>query len=356
MGLKVSTTCELTVGPARRARQGLAGRRVHDGIGQMFDVIENARMMVGTKAIATLSTGYLNALEYAKSRVQGADLTQMTDKAAPRVTITITPTCAGSLMTAEGLRRGPARAVPLHGDLSGRVQIAETLHGVQTPTWPSALNDLMLPVVKGVGFRAGLREAHRRACRRSAARASCRTTRSSSTSGTPKIDSLYEGTTAIQAQDFFFRKIVRDKGQALAYVSGEIQKFVDSESGNGRLKTEREQLGKALADVQAMAATMTGYLMDAQQNVTSLYKVGLGSVRFLMSVGDLIIGWLLQQQAAVAVAALDAGATGDDRSFYEGKVAVASFFAKNFLPLLASTREVIETLDNDIMELDEAAF
>ena len=143
---------------------------------------------------------------------------------------------------------------------------------------------------------------------------------------------------------------------ALAHVSGEIQKFIDSESGNGRLKTERELLAKALADVQAMAATLTGYLMAAQEDVTSLYKVGLGSVRFLMSVGDLVIGWLLQRQAAVAVAALDAGASGSEQSFYEGKVAVAAFFAKNFLPLLASTREVIDTLDNDIMELDEAAF
>ena len=49
----------------------------------MFEVIEQARMMVGTKAISTLSTGYLNALEYAKERVRGADLTQMTDKTAP---------------------------------------------------------------------------------------------------------------------------------------------------------------------------------------------------------------------------------------------------------------------------------
>ena len=155
---------------------------------------------------------------------------------------------------------------------------------------------------------------------------------------------------------FRSRKIVRDKGVALAHVSGEIQKFVDSETGNGRLKAERELLAKALADVQAMAATLTGYLMAAQQDVTSLYKVGLGSVRFLMSVGDLIIGWLLQRQAAVAVQALDGGASGAERSFYEGKIAVASFFAKNFLPLLTSTREVIDTLDNDIMELDEAAF
>jgi hypothetical protein len=79
-------------------------------------------------------------------------------------------------------------------------------------------------------------------------------------------------------------------------------------------------------------------------------------VRFLMSVGDLVIGWLLQRQAAVALEALDAGASDAERSFYEGKVAVASFFAKNFLPHLTSTREVLETLDNDIMELDEAAF
>jgi len=353
MGLKVSTTCELSLGQHDVPAKGWLVGEVHNGIAQMFDVIEMARMMVGTKAIATLSTGYLNALEYAKSRVQGADLTQMTDKTAPRVTITHHPDVRRSLMTQKSYAEG-LRALYLYTATFQDAAVAEALHGVDADL-AVRINDLMLPVVKGVGSE----------------QAYAKLTESLQTFGgsgflqdypieqyirDAKIDSLYEGTTAIQAQDFFFRKIVRDKGQALAFVSGEIQKFVDSESGNGRLKTEREQLAKALTDVQAMAATMTGYLMDAQQNVTSLYKVGLGSVRFLMAVGDLIIGWLLQQQAAVAVAALDAGASGAERSFYEGKVAVASFFAKNFLPLLASTREVIETLDNDIMELDEAAF
>jgi len=79
-----------------------------------------------------------------------------------------------------------------------------------------------------------------------------------------------------------------------------------------------------------------------------------------MSVGDLVIGWLLQQQAAVAIEKLDAGVSADisadERAFYEGKVAVASFFAKNFLPLLTSTRSIVENLDNEVMELDEAAF
>lgn len=250
---------------------------------------------------------------------------------------------------AEGLR-----ALYLYTATFQDAAVAEVVHGVDAKL-AAKVNDLMLPIVKGVGSE----------------QAYAKLTESLQTLGgsgflqdypieqyirDAKIDSLYEGTTAIQAQDFFFRKIVRDKGVALAHVSGQIQEFVDSESGNGRLKTERALLAKALADVQAMAAAMTGYLMAAQQDVTSLYKVGLGSVRFLMSVGDLIIGWLLQRQAAVAVAALDAGATGEERAYYEGKVAVASFFAKNFLPLLTSTRDVIETLDNDIMELDEAAF
>ena len=353
MGLKVSATCELSLGQHGVPAKGWLVGETHDGIAQMFDVIEQARMMVGTKAIATLSTGYLNALEYAKSRVQGADLTQMTDKTAPRVTITHHPDVRRSLMTQKAYAEG-LRALYLYTATYQDAAVAEAVHGVDA-NLAVKVNDLMLPLVKGVGSE----------------QAYAKLTESLQTFGgsgflqdypieqyirDAKIDSLYEGTTAIQAQDFFFRKIVRDKGVALAHVSGQIQAFVDSESGNGRLKTERELLGKALTDVQGMAATLTGYLMEAQQDVTSLYKVGLGSVRFLMSVGDLVIGWLLQRQAAVAVEALDAGASGEERSFYEGKVAVASFFAKNFLPLLTSTREVIETLDNDIMELDEAAF
>lgn len=353
MGLKVSATCELSLGQHDKPAIGWLVGEVHDGIAQMFEVIEQARMMVGTKAIATLSTGYLNALEYAKSRVQGADLTQMTDKTAPRVTITHHPDVRRSLMTQKAYAEG-LRALYLYTATYQDAPVAEALHGV-TPELAAKINDLLLPIVKGVGSE----------------QAYAKLTESLQTFGgsgflqdypveqyirDAKIDSLYEGTTAIQAQDFFFRKIVRDKGVALAHVSGEIQQFVDSESGNGRLKTERALLAKALTDVQAMAASLTGYLMAAQEDVTSLYKVGLGSVRFLMSVGDLVIGWLLQRQAAVAIEALDAGATGAERYFYEGKIAVASFFAKNFLPLLTSTREVIETLDNEIMELDEAAF
>ncbi|WP_410871303.1 acyl-CoA dehydrogenase [Nocardia sp. A7] len=353
MGIKASTTCELTFGGHGVPAKGWLVGEVHNGIAQMFDVIENARMMVGTKAIATLSTGYLNALEYAKTRVQGADLTQMTDKAAPRVTITHHPDVRRSLAMQKAYSEG-LRAIYLYTAAHQNPEIAEVVSGADKDV-AFRVNDLLLPIVKGVGSE----------------RAYQYLTDSLQTFGgsgflqdyaieqyirDAKIDSLYEGTTAIQAQDFFFRKIARDRGVALAHVAGQIQKFLESDSANERLKGERKQLATALEDVQAMAATLTGHLMGAQEQPTELYKVGLGSVRFLMAVGDLFIGWMLLNQAEIALNALDNGATGTDVAFYTGKVASGQFFARNVLPELTATRAILTNLDNDIMELDEAAF
>ncbi|WP_431954174.1 acyl-CoA dehydrogenase [Nocardia lijiangensis] len=353
MGIKVSATCEVTFGGHGIPAKGWLVGEVHNGIAQMFDVIENARMMVGTKAIATLSTGYLNALDYAKQRVQGADLTQMTDKAAPRVTITHHPDVRRSLALQKAYAEG-LRAIYLYTAAHQNADVANLVSGADADV-AFRVNDLLLPIVKGVGSE----------------RAYQYLTESLQTFGgsgflqdypveqyirDAKIDSLYEGTTAIQAQDFFFRKIARDRGVALAHVAGQVQKFIDSEAGNGRLKAERKLLATALEDVQTMAATLTGHLMGAQEQPAELYKVGLGSVRFLLAVGDLFIGWQLLRQAEVAIAALDAGAAGSDVAFYNGKIGVAQFFARNVLPELTATRAILANLDNDIMELDEAAF
>ena len=149
MGLKASATCELTFGQHGTPAVGWLVNDTHNGIAQMFKVIEYARMMVGTKAIATLSTGYLNALEYAKSRVQGADLTQMTDKTAPRVTITHHPDVRRSLMTQKAYAEG-LRALYLFTATHQDAEVAKTIHGIE-PELAVKVNDLMLPIVKGVG-------------------------------------------------------------------------------------------------------------------------------------------------------------------------------------------------------------
>ncbi|GAA5048842.1 acyl-CoA dehydrogenase [Nocardia callitridis] len=351
MGLKSSPTCELTFGATDVPAKGWLVGDVHNGIAQMFQVLENARMMVGIKSSGTLSTAYLNALEYAKQRVQGADLTKMSDKAAPRVPITNHPDVRRSLALQKAYAEG-LRAVYLYTAAHQNPDVAQLVSGADADL-AHRVNDLLLPVVKGVGSE----------------RAYQYLTESLQTLGgsgflqdypieqyirDSKIDSLYEGTTAIQAQDFFFRKIIRDNGSALAHVDGQISAFLEAKSGH--FDTERGLLATAQADVRAMAATLTGYLMAAQEDPAELYKVGLGSVRFLYAMGDLLIGWRLLVQAEIATAALAEGAATRDASFYAGKVAVAKFFARNVLPQLSATSTILAALDNDIMELSEDAF
>ncbi|WP_071286800.1 acyl-CoA dehydrogenase [Mycolicibacterium llatzerense] len=350
MGIKSSPTCELTFGAHGKPAIGYLVGGVHNGIAQMFKVIENARMTVGVKAAGTLSTGYLNALAYAKERIQGADLTHMADKTAPRVAIIEHPDVRRSLMTQKAYAEG-LRSVYLYTAAYQNSDVAQLVSGADADL-AHRVNDLLLPIVKGVGSE----------------RAYEMLSESLQTLGgsgflqdypieqyirDARIDALYEGTTAIQSLDFFFRKIIRDQGAALAHVSNQITATIDA--AGPELKAETDRLATALADVQAMAAALTGYLMAAQGDPEQLYKVGLGSVRFLLAVGDLMIGWRLILAAQIAQAAL-AGATERDHAFYTGKVAVAKFFAKNMLPLLSSVREVIETLDTDVMEVENAAF
>ncbi|SER34374.1 MULTISPECIES: acyl-CoA dehydrogenase [Lentzea] len=350
MGLKASTTCELTFGQHGVPAKGWLLGEVHDGIAQMFDVIEYARMMVGTKAIATLSTGYLNALSYAKERVQSADLTRMTDKTAPRVTITNHPDVRRSLMLQKAYAEG-LRAVYLY---TATFQ-DKVLLGGDDAKLAAQVNDLLLPIVKGVGSERAYEQL-------------AQSLQTLGGSGflqeypieqyirDAKIDSLYEGTTAIQSLDFFFRKIIRDKGQALAFINGEIQSFLDNEGGNGRLKEERALLKQGLEDLQGMLGALVGFLTSSQEDVRNMYKIGQNSVRLLMTAGDVLVGWLLLRQAEVALQKLDGTPSAKDKAFYEGKIAVASFFAKNVLPELTSRRKIAESTDNALMDIDESVF
>ncbi|WP_068180514.1 acyl-CoA dehydrogenase [Mycobacterium sp. UM_CSW] len=351
MGIKSSPTCELTFGDGDVPAVGYLVGDVHNGIAQMFTVIEQARMTIGVKAAGTLSTGYLNALAFAKERVQGADLTQMTDKTAPRVTIMHHPDVRRSLMTQKAYAEG-LRALYMYAAAHQDPDVAQRVSGADADM-AHRIDDLLLPIVKGV----------------SSERAYEVLTESLQTLGgsgflvdypleqyirDSKIDSLYEGTTAIQALDFFFRKIVRDHGQALQFVVAQISNTIDACDGD--LKPLAELLQTALDEVTAMTAALTGYLMSATQHPTEIYKVGLGSVRYLLAVGDLLIGWRLLVQAGIAHAALSDAPSASDKSFYQGKIATAKFFAKNMLPRLTAQRRVLESIDDDIMRVSEDAF
>ena len=351
MGLKASNTCEMTFGDQHPAKGWLIGDK-HDGIRQMFRIIEFARMMVGTKAISTLSTGYLNALEYAKERVQGPDLANFMDKTAPKVTVTHHPDVRRSLMTQKAYAEGMRALVLYTASVQDEIQIKEAA-GEDTSAL-EALNDLLLPIVKGYGSEKGYEQL-------------AQSLQTFGGSGflqeypieqyirDSKIDTLYEGTTAIQGQDFFFRKIVRNQGAALNSLAEDIKKFLALGEGGEELGAAREHLAKAAVELEAIVGLMLTDLAATEQDVKNIYKVGLNTTRLLMASGDVVVGYLLLKGASIAAEKLET-ASAKDKSFYTGKIAAAKFFAANVLPGVTLARKVAEGVELDLMELDEAAF
>jgi alkylation response protein AidB-like acyl-CoA dehydrogenase len=343
MGLKGSTTCELTFGMDRPAVGYLVGDR-HDGIRQMFRVIEYARMMIGTKAMGTLSTGYLNALEYAKNRKQGADLTQATDKTAPRVPIIRHPDVRRMLMTQKAHVEG-LRALVLY---AAWVQDQVVLNP-DDDRWERR-NDLLLPLVKGYSSEKAY-ELLSMALQVFGGSGYTMDYPLEQYIRDARIDTIYEGTTGIQAMDLFFRKIVRDQGATLADLASEIVEFVKGGGDADPLAEEREVLGKMLDDTQAHLGSMVERLMaSASGEKEEIYKVGLHTNGLLDSISETVIAWLMLRHAEIAAAK-----TGED-PFYLGKVESARWFVRHVAPKATTRRSSAEAETGRLMTLPLEAF
>ncbi len=351
MGLNVSATCEVNLGEKDPAVGYLLGE-VHEGIAQMFKIIEFARMMVGTKAIATLSAGYQQALSYAKVRVQGGDMKVMNDKASPRVTIINHPDIRRSLMVQKSYSEGMRALVLYTASIQDEIALAEKAEDMDRHADLVALNDLLLPVVKGFGSEKSWTILGTESLQTFGGAGFTQDWPLEQYVRDAKIDTLYEGTTAIQGLDFFFRKIVKDGGRAIGLLGKEIQKFAES---GGSHASEKAALFTALGDLNGIVSSLVGHAMESQTEPEKIYLVGLNTSRALMAVGDIITAWLLLRQADICVEKL-AGNPGKEAEFYKGKIASAKFFVQNFLPHISADRKIVESTDGSIMEIAESAF
>lgn len=350
MGLNVSATCEMNLGEKEPAVGYLLGD-VHNGISQMFKIIEYARMMVGSKAIATLSAGYQQALSYAKVRVQGPDLTKAADKASPRVTIINHPDVRRSLMVQKSYSEGMRALILYTASIQDGILLAKEAGEEEKISDLEALNDLLLPIVKGYGSEKSWVLLGTESLQTFGGSGFTQDWPLEQYVRDAKIDTLYEGTTAIQGLDFFFRKIIKDGGRSLGLLGKEIAAFVAT---GGELAEEKAALGKSLEDLNTMVGTLVGFAMESQENVEKIYKAGLNTTRLLMSVGEVIIAWLLLRQAEIAIAkSADPGRDGD---FYAGKIAAAKFFVRTVLPHLKAELKIVMGESGEIMEIPESAF
>jgi alkylation response protein AidB-like acyl-CoA dehydrogenase len=351
MGLNVSATCEVNLGEKEPAVGYLLGD-VHQGIAQMFKVIEFARMMVGTKAIATLSAGYQQALSYAKTRIQGGDMKVMNDKASPRVSIIKHPDVRRSLMVQKSYSEGMRALVLYTASIQDEIELAREAGNADRLTDMEALNDLLLPVVKGFGSEKSWTLLGTESLQTFGGAGFTQDWPLEQYVRDAKIDTLYEGTTAIQGLDFFFRKVVKDGGRALGLLGKEIAEYAQA---GGTNPEEKAALLKAVGDLNGIVAVLVGHAMASQENPIEIYKVGLNTSRCLMAVGDIITAWLLLRQADIATEKLR-GDAGKDKDFFTGKIASAKFFCLNYLPHITADRTIVEGTDGAIMEIPESAF
>ena len=270
------------------------------------------------------------------------------DKDAPRVTIIHHPDVRRLLMKQKSYAEGLRGLGMLASTLQDEIVIAGAEGDKEKVSKLHLRNDLLLPLVKGFGSER-VYEILADSLQCLGGSGYCKDYPHEQYIRDQKIDTLYEGTTAIQGLDLIFRKIMKDGGNTLRHFLGRIHKDIEAEIGGASFETERNILSKAFADFSKILEMMVPRVGE------SLYHAGLHSTRILFSLSELLLGWLLLKQAGVALKALET-AEGADKSFYEGKCASARYFCREELPRVSMSKKVIEHSDLSLMELSEEAF
>ncbi len=346
MGIKASTTCELSFGVDQPCVGYLVGN-VHDGIRQMFLIIERARMLIGTKSTATLSTAYLNSLEYAKERLQGADMTQMTDKTAPRVAIIRHPDVRRMLMLQKSHAEG-LRALLYY---TGWVQ-DQQLRFPDEKSW-AKLDDFLLPLVKGYSSEKAY-ELLATSLQVFGGSGFTQDYPIEQYIRDTKIDTLYEGTTAIQALDLFFRKIARDQGQTLMG-SGRA----GTRDGQGWTGRSGRRAGVAWQGTRRHPGSPRSHGRPLDGSPARPDRSIQARPARQHPAGERCRG----DHRLAAAAACRGGPGSPARGrrsghsvFYEGKIASARFFSRHALPKTLLRREAAEQEDGALMDMADEAF
>jgi alkylation response protein AidB-like acyl-CoA dehydrogenase len=355
LGIRASATAVLNFGENDGCRGILLGGQPNVGMRQMFRLMNGARITVGVQGVAVASTAYLNALAYARERIQGSSVKHFKDPDAPRVAIIEHADVRRMLLEmkakVEGMRT-LAIKLALHYDLgeayAGKDDAKALYHQGQV--------DLLTPVVKAYcsdqAFRitelaiqtyggAGYVSDHpvEQYCRDA------------------KIFSIYEGTNHIQALDLVARKLTAHGGENFKAFLGEIKGFVDKRGAAPGLGTEVRALGAAAEALEKAAATLMDFFMSSK-----IDQVTLVANLFLEMMAEVTIAYLLLDAAIVAEAKRDSdGAELDEGSaadfaFYAGKVNAAKYFVNFVMPGVHGKLNMIGAGDRSALDIPDGGF
>ncbi|MFG6433207.1 acyl-CoA dehydrogenase [Roseateles sp. LYH14W] len=339
MGIKASPTAVLQFGDHGGAVGTLIGQE-NRGLEYMFIMMNAARYGVGVQGIGIADRAYQKAVAYAKDRVQSRPVD---GSVAGSAAIIHHPDVRRMLMTMRSLTEG-CRAMA--STAAAAFDAAHHHPDADARKQNQAFYEFMVPLVKGYSTEMSL-EVTSLGVQVHGGMGFIEETGAAQYYRDAKILTIYEGTTAIQANDLVGRKTARDGGQLARAVAGQV------EVTEGELA--RRDSAAARAVCKALRASREDYLAavdfiagSAKANPNAAYA---GSVPYLMLAGNLVAGW---QLARALLAAEDALAT--DRPFMAAKIATARFYAEHILPRTASLRSAIVDGADSVTALSLEAF
>jgi alkylation response protein AidB-like acyl-CoA dehydrogenase len=352
MGINGSATCVLNFGDAGTCRGWPVGgdAKLNQGMSQMFKMMNGARIGVGLQGLGVASTAFLNAVEYAKERKQGASMMHWKDPTAPRVPIIEHADVRRMLLDMKSRVEGIRALIIKLAHHNDRAKVARGKDD-EKAKYHEGQVDLLVPLVKaystdqsfricetamqtfgGVGYTKDF--PVEQYCRDS------------------KIFSIYEGTNHIQAMDLVGRKLGQAGGQNLQAYLGDVGAFVQKHSADATIGAAVKTLGSAQ---EALSGCAMKLLMWFQTGNVGL--VPLHANRFLEMMSETTVGWMLLEGASIAIEKKKTVPAGHpDVAFYEGKISAALYYARNVLPGVELKAKLMGEEDKSPLEIQDASF
>ncbi|MCP5236244.1 MAG: acyl-CoA dehydrogenase [Zoogloeaceae bacterium] len=341
LGIHASPTCVLAFGDNGGAIGHMVGEP-NRGLEYMFIMMNEARFAVGMEGVALAERAYQQAVEYARDRVQG---TELGVRGGGKVSIIHHPDVRRMLLSMKSqteAMRALAYVVAAANDKAHRHPDEAARAASQ------AFVDLLIPVVKGWSTENSI-EIASTGVQVHGGMGFIEETGAAQHLRDARITTIYEGTTAIQANDLIGRKIARDGGTTVRALIGEMR---DAAGALARGDESLKAIGKALADGVNAVETAVGYIVENYGS--ELKAVHVGAVPFLKLLGIVAGGWQMARAARIASQRLAAGE--GDAGFYRAKVVTARFYADHVLPQAAALAHTVTAGSSAALALDEAQF
>jgi len=346
MGINGNATCSLTLGGKGQCVGELLGEE-NKGMRAMFLMMNEARLLVGMQGFCCASASYMNAVNYARERIQGKNLLQMMDANAPAVPIIQHPDVRRMLLSMKSYVEGMRSLLYYAGHLSDRMVIAAD---EAEKARLQGMLDLLIPICKGYvtdkafevcslgvqvfGGYGFIREYPQEQLLRD-----CR------------ITMIYEGTNGIQAMDLLGRKLGMNKGKPIMDLMIEIQQTIAQAKAFENLKESAIKVEKALNRLGEVAMHLGAMAMSPK--VMSAFSF---AHPFMEASGDVVMAWMLLWRGGIAAAQLEKGAKKKDLAFYEGQMKSVQYFTQVVLPVSMGKMDAIMATCDAAIEISEDAF